>query len=246
MPSAISHRPSAICHLPSAICHLPSAICHLPFAIPANYQSSPHPYTYLASDTLLFSHLCVGDLSACPELVGRSPDPGEPALAPPTKHENHRRPTNRQAGSDRDLSQPERPHSPSMGRPRKSPQRRAARHPQPPGLRRPSLRQPHRGAAGRLDRRCRPGAEQPTLGQSGPLTGLQLYTKLNAALAIVAEPPVSAPPAKPTFDPNVAQSLEITNLAGVVAIKLVCSGSGDAFNLVRGCRAAELRHPPAR
>ncbi len=72
-----------------------------------------------------------------------------------------------------------------------------------------------------------------TLGQSGPLTGLQLYTKLNAALAIVGEPAVTAPPAHPTFDPNVCQSLEITNVTNVVAIKLVCSGSSDAFNLVR-------------
>jgi hypothetical protein len=74
---------------------------------------------------------------------------------------------------------------------------------------------------------------KPTLGQSGPLTGLQLYTKLNAALAIVGEPVVSTPPAKPTFDANVVQSLEITNVTNVIAIKLVCSGSSDAFNLVR-------------
>jgi len=76
---------------------------------------------------------------------------------------------------------------------------------------------------------------KPTLGQSGPLTGLQLYTKLNAALAIVGEPSVSAPPAKPAFDPNVCQSLELLNTAGVITIKLVCTGSSDAFNLVRGC-----------
>jgi len=74
---------------------------------------------------------------------------------------------------------------------------------------------------------------KPTLGQSGPLTGLQLYTKLNAALALVGEPTVSTPPAYPTFDPNVCQSLELTNVAGVVAIKLVCAGSSDSFNLVR-------------
>jgi hypothetical protein len=74
-----------------------------------------------------------------------------------------------------------------------------------------------------------------TLGQSGPLTGLQLYTKINAALAIVGEPVASVPPAHPTFDANVCQSLEITNVAGVVAIKLVCAGSSDSFNLVRAC-----------
>ena len=72
-----------------------------------------------------------------------------------------------------------------------------------------------------------------TLGQSGPLTGLQLYTKINAALAIVGEPVASVPPAKPAFDPNVCQSLEVTNPGGVVAIKLVCTGTSSAFNLVR-------------
>ncbi len=74
---------------------------------------------------------------------------------------------------------------------------------------------------------------KPTLGQSGPLTGLQLYTKINASLAIVGEPVATDPPAKPTFDANVAQSLELTNVGGVVAIKLICTGTSDAFNLVR-------------
>jgi hypothetical protein len=76
---------------------------------------------------------------------------------------------------------------------------------------------------------------KPTLGQSGPLTGLQLYTKINAALAIVGEPAVTDPPAKPAFDTNVTTGLEVTHLSNVVAIKLTCSGSSDAFNLVRAC-----------
>ncbi len=70
------------------------------------------------------------------------------------------------------------------------------------------------------------------LGQSGPLTGLQLFVRTNCNLALVGEPTVSDPPAVPTFDANVIQSLELTNVANVVAIKLVCSGSSDAFNLV--------------
>ena len=76
---------------------------------------------------------------------------------------------------------------------------------------------------------------KPSLGQSGPLTGLQLFTKINAALKLVGEPTVSDPPAYPTFDPNVTQSLEITNVTNVIAIKLVCAGSSDSFNLVRAC-----------
>ena len=70
------------------------------------------------------------------------------------------------------------------------------------------------------------------LGQSGPLSGFQLYVKVNCNLEIVGEPAVNTPPAIPAFDPNVVQALELTNPGGVVAIKLTCSGSSDAFNLV--------------
>ncbi len=70
------------------------------------------------------------------------------------------------------------------------------------------------------------------LGQSGPLSGFQLYVKVNCNLQIVGEPAVTTPPAVPAFDPNVVQALELTNPSGVVAIKLTCTGSSDAFNLV--------------
>ncbi len=70
------------------------------------------------------------------------------------------------------------------------------------------------------------------LGQSGPLTGLQLYVRTNFNLSLVGEPTVGDPPVAPTFDANVIQSIELTNVTNVVAIKLVCSGSSDAFNLV--------------
>jgi hypothetical protein len=73
---------------------------------------------------------------------------------------------------------------------------------------------------------------RPRLGQSGPLTGLQLYVRVNFNLSLVGEPAVGDPPAVPAFDANVVQSLELTNVSNVVAIKLVCSGSSDAFNLV--------------
>ena len=70
------------------------------------------------------------------------------------------------------------------------------------------------------------------LGQSGPLTGFQLFIKVNCNLQIVGEPAVNTPPSVPAFDSNVVQGLELTNPGGVVAIKLTCSGSSDAFNLV--------------
>ena len=76
---------------------------------------------------------------------------------------------------------------------------------------------------------------RPTLGQSGPMTGLQLFVKVNANLALVGEPTVNSPPDRPTFDANVAQSLELTNPGGVPAVKLTCSGTSAAFNLVWAC-----------
>jgi hypothetical protein len=73
---------------------------------------------------------------------------------------------------------------------------------------------------------------QARLGQSGPLSGFLLFVKVNANLLIVGESSVNSPPAVPAFDSNVVQGLELTNPSGVVAIKLACSGSSAAFNLV--------------
>jgi len=70
------------------------------------------------------------------------------------------------------------------------------------------------------------------LGQSGPLSGFLLFVKVNCNLQIVGEPAVNTPPAVPAFESNVVNGLELTNPGGVVAIKLTCSGSSDAFNLV--------------
>lgn len=70
------------------------------------------------------------------------------------------------------------------------------------------------------------------LGQSGPLTGEQLFVKVNCNLRQVGEPPVIEPPVSPTFDANVVQSLTITNTTGTIAIKLAASGTSDAFNLI--------------
>ena len=74
---------------------------------------------------------------------------------------------------------------------------------------------------------------RPTLGQSGPLTGLQLYVKINANLDLVSEPVVNTPPAKATPDSLIWTALEITHISNVIAIKLAVSGTSDAFQLVR-------------
>jgi hypothetical protein len=74
---------------------------------------------------------------------------------------------------------------------------------------------------------------RPTLGQSGPLTGLQLYTKLNSVLLQFGQEQLDAPPAKPAFGPNAPVALVITNPGGVPAIKLTCPSSPGEGTIVR-------------
>ncbi|MCX6893314.1 MAG: hypothetical protein NTX51_17630 [Verrucomicrobia bacterium] len=47
---------------------------------------------------------------------------------------------------------------------------------------------------------------KPTLGQSGPLTGLQLFTKVNCALLAIGGDPVTTPPAKSPMWPEPSPS----------------------------------------
>ena len=84
---------------------------------------------------------------------------------------------------------------------------------------------------------------RPRLGQSGPMTGSQLYVRTNCNNVLVGEPAETEPPAIPAFDANIIQSLAITNPGGVVALNLNCSGTSGAFNTVwatspksAGCR----------
>ena len=62
----------------------------------------------------------------------------------------------------------------------------------------------------------------PTLGQSGPLTGLQLFVRINCKLGLLGQEPVDVPPVSPQFPTLAPQSLIITNTAGVIAVKLTC------------------------
>ncbi len=73
---------------------------------------------------------------------------------------------------------------------------------------------------------------RPTLGQSGPLTGLQLYVKINANLRKLGETPVTAPPAKVTQVAPPITGLTITNTAGVIALKLAASGDLEVLTIV--------------
>ena len=69
------------------------------------------------------------------------------------------------------------------------------------------------------------------LGQSGVLSGFQLFAKINCTLAQFGETPVDTPPLRPQFADLAAQGLVITNTAGVVALKLTCpTDPGDELH----------------
>jgi len=72
-----------------------------------------------------------------------------------------------------------------------------------------------------------------TLGQSGPLTGLQLFVRLNTNLAQFGQDPVTTPPAYPEFTSVAPQNLVITNTADVIAIKLTCPTSPGENTVLR-------------
>ena len=62
----------------------------------------------------------------------------------------------------------------------------------------------------------------PTLGQSGPLTGLQLFLRINCKLGLLGQTLVDMPPSAPQFPTLAPQNLFITNTGGVVAVRLTC------------------------
>jgi hypothetical protein len=74
---------------------------------------------------------------------------------------------------------------------------------------------------------------RPTLGQSGPLTGLQLFTRVNCKLGLLGQEPVDAPPVAPQFPSLAPQGLVITNTAGVIAVKLTCPTSPGENTVLR-------------
>lgn len=74
------------------------------------------------------------------------------------------------------------------------------------------------------------------LGQSGPLTGLQLYAKINCSLLVIGGDVVSAPPAAPVFDLLPVSGLTITNAAGVITLKLTTTGSPADGTMLWGAK----------
>jgi hypothetical protein len=71
------------------------------------------------------------------------------------------------------------------------------------------------------------------LGQSGALSGFQLFAKINCTLAQFGQEQVDAPPARPQFPDLAPASLAITNTGGVIALKLACPTSPGDSTIVR-------------
>jgi hypothetical protein len=74
------------------------------------------------------------------------------------------------------------------------------------------------------------------LGQSGSLSGFQLFTKINCTLAQFGQEQVDAPPARPQFPDLAPASLVLTNTGGVIALKLACPTSPGDNTIVRGSK----------
>jgi hypothetical protein len=77
---------------------------------------------------------------------------------------------------------------------------------------------------------------RPTLGQSGPLTGLQLFVRINCKLGLLGQNPVDVPPVAPQFPSLAPQNLVITNTGGVVAVKLTCPTAPGENTVLRASR----------
>ena len=70
-------------------------------------------------------------------------------------------------------------------------------------------------------------------GTSGPLTDSQLYTKLNATVALVSGDTMDAPPVPPAFDRNPVGALAIVNDGGQITLKLAVPNQPTTDILVR-------------
>jgi hypothetical protein len=73
----------------------------------------------------------------------------------------------------------------------------------------------------------------PRLGQSGPLTGSQLFAKINCSLATLGADQVTAPPPFPQFPDNPVGALAITNVGGTISLKLACPNAPGNNTTVR-------------
>jgi hypothetical protein len=87
---------------------------------------------------------------------------------------------------------------------------------------------------------------KPRLGTSGPLTGEQLFCRINAVLQTFGLDQADVPPAYPVFPSLAPQGLVITNTAGTIAIKLTCPtnpGDNTVLRASAPCSAGIARTP---
>jgi hypothetical protein len=74
------------------------------------------------------------------------------------------------------------------------------------------------------------------LGQSGALTGFQLYAKINCSRLNIGDDVVQAPPAEPVFGLLPVSGLVITNAAGVITLKLTASDAPPDGTMLWGAK----------
>jgi hypothetical protein len=72
------------------------------------------------------------------------------------------------------------------------------------------------------------------LGMSGPMTGNQLFVRINANLLEVGAAQVDVPPATPQIPAVAPANLVISNTAGVIAVRLTCPTDPGENCVVRG------------
>ena len=87
---------------------------------------------------------------------------------------------------------------------------------------------------------------KPRLGMSGPLTGEQLFCRINTVLQTFGLDQVDAPPAFPVFGQLAPQGLVITNTEDVIKIALTCPinpGENTALRASAPCSAGIARTP---
>ena len=75
---------------------------------------------------------------------------------------------------------------------------------------------------------------KPRLGQSGRLTGCQLFIKINCTLAAAGMEQVVEPPERAIFATNPVGALTITNNAGVIALKVAVPRAPAHYVMVLG------------
>ena len=72
------------------------------------------------------------------------------------------------------------------------------------------------------------------LDQSGPLSGLQLFTKINCSRLIIGAAEATLPPPEPAFNPLPVTGLTITNTGGAITLKLDATGALAEVTMLRG------------